>query len=77
MFSKQKAENCDFIKPWSFTRYKDRGGLVLDTRLKPYNRGNTVQAAISCGFYDFSQSETNPNASPNPCYIGEHPYKPI
>ena len=55
MIPKQKAENCDFIKPWYFIRYKDRGGFVSGTRLKPYNRGNTVQAKISCGFYDFSQ----------------------
>ena len=42
-FSKpKKVENSNYIRPWPYTRYKARGGLISDIRPWPYMRGNTV-----------------------------------
>ena len=35
-------ENSNYIRPWPYTRYKARGGLISDIRPWPYMRGNTV-----------------------------------
>ena len=51
IFCKFKNREVASYKAWPCIRYKARGGLVSETRLWPYNRGNTVAVDTNPTYY--------------------------